>query len=127
MGTVIVHLIVKRLHKVMWKLIMFSSLQIILQVLVVFVTLMMHNMIALNSQVACRLVTGLFMTATASVKGFATCVLTHFAYIMHCNHHLHKVSTKRSECLYRRYIVYVVGTAMLFLVMIILRHEAIML
>ena len=121
---VIVHLIFKELRKVMGKLIMLYSLLIISQVLIVFVTLMMHNVIALNSQVACQLVTGLFMTATASVEGFATCILTHFAYIMYCNHHLHIVSTKRSEYLYRRYVTYVLGTAIFFLAMIIL-HDVI--
>ena len=52
------------------------------------------------------------------------CIQSMIGSIITSENRLHKLSTKRSEYLYRRYVAYVVGTAILFLVMINLRHEA---
>ena len=110
-----VHLIFKELRNPLGKLIMLYSLSIVSQCLVICVILMMHSVIALNSQATCQIITTIFMTTTMSIDGFATCILTHFAYIMYCNHHLTRVSAKKSEYLFRRYIAYTVGTAIFFL------------
>ena len=52
----VVHLIFKDLCKAMGKLIMLYSLMIIIQCLVIFVILAMYNIVALNSQITCKVI-----------------------------------------------------------------------
>jgi len=110
-----IHLIFKESRNAMGKLIMLYSLSVVVQCLVIYVVLVIHSMIALNSHITCQLTTTIFMFTTMNVEGFATCILTHFAYIMYSNHCLSKVTTEKSQYLFRRYIAYIVGVAVFFL------------
>jgi len=114
-----IHLIFKESRNAMGKLIMLYSLSVVLQCLVIYVVLVTHSVIALNSQITCQLITTIFRFTAMNVEGFATCILTHFAYIMYSNLCLSKVTTERSQYLFRRYIAYVVGTVSFFLGMMI--------
>ena len=97
---------------------------IVCKCLIVFAVLTEHYVVALNSEIICQLITTMFMATTANIEGLTTCILTHFAYIMYSNYCFHTGSTKRSEYLYKKYISYAVGTAVFFLIIMII-HDVI--
>ena len=85
------------------------------------IMLILHHAIAVQSWVICQITTVTYMITTMSVECFATCVLTHLAYVLYCSYnHISKVSTRRhSKHLFRRYITYAVDLMIFFLVIIV--------
>ena len=116
----VVHLVFKQLREpVVGRLLLFYSLALVLRCSIALTLLMMHLKIEVNSQVVCQIGTISYQTASMIIHAFGACILTHIAYVMRCNYHISRVSKEMSESLFKRYMVYILGMVMFFLVAMI--------
>ena len=116
----VVHLVFKELRNTFGKLVIFYSLSVVLHCAVVIMKLILHHVVAANSRVTCQIITTAYMMTVISIEGFSTCILSHLAYVLYCSHNRASLkSTRHSNHLLRRYVVYAVGQLMLFLTIIV--------
>ena len=100
-------------------LLMLYSFSISSMATMITAKLIMHYKVAVNSQPVCQITINTFMIASMAIDSFATCVLIHLAYIMHCNHCSIQISNRRSKYVFKRYIAYVVGSIGIFIGVIV--------
>ena len=111
---VTVHLLFKELRSTMGKLLMMYSSSIVLVCVVIIVILLTHYRIKVNSLAICQIITTTAVITVVLIDSFATCILTHYAYVMYRCYNLQpKLSAKRSKFLFRCYISYAIGSVVL--------------
>jgi len=117
----VVHLLFKELRNTFGKLVMLYSLSVVMQCAVIVIMLIMHHAIAVNSWVICQITTTAYMAVSISVDSFATCVLTHLAYVLYRSYNrASEISMGRAKHLLRKYIACTVGQMAFFLAVIII-------
>jgi len=116
---VIVHLLFEELCNTFGKLIILFSLSVVMQCAVIVVMSIMHYAVAVNSWVICQIATTAFMTANISTECFATCILTHLAYVLYRSYYrVSETSMRQTKHFLRRYLAYAFGQIALFLAVI---------
>ena len=118
----IVHLLFKTYHSTLFgKLLIFYNLCSVSAHVISL--LLLHNLIAANSQAICHAVMVTFALSSAGTELFATNILYHLAYIMYrCYHLKAEISKKRSEYLFKCYTTYA-GFALILLLFITIAYD----
>ena len=96
----IVHLLFKELHTLFGKLLIFYNLCVVSTSTDVMALLVMHYWITVNSQMICHTATVMFTLTYAGAQIFATCILTHLAYLMYRCYHLMSEMSKKNQVFY---------------------------
>ena len=115
-----VHLLFKELRSLFGKLLIFYSLGVMSMVTFVLALLLMHDVIAVNSQMICHTTMVCFIMGSATYEVFATNILTHLAYTMYrCYKLKSELSSKASQFLLRCYFAYAFITLVLLFFLVI--------
>ena len=115
-----VHLLFKDLRSLLGKLLIFYSLGVMSMATFVLALLLMHDVIAVNSQMICHTTMVCFIMGSAIYEVFATNMLTHLAYTMYrCYKLKSELSDKASQFLFRCYLAYALITLVLLLFLVI--------
>jgi len=111
---VVVHLLFRKLRHTLGKLLMLYSCSIVLACVIIIAILITHFRIKVNSSIICHIITISAVITVVFIDSFATCILTHYAYIMYrCYNFQPKLSANRSKFLFQGYIIYAVGSVIL--------------
>jgi len=119
----VVHLLFRELRNTFGKLVIHYSLSVVMQCAVIVIMLIMHHAIAVNSWVICQIITTTYMAVSTSVDSFATCVVTHLAYVLYRSYNrASEISMGRAKHLLGKYIACTV-VQMAFLLAVIISYD----
>jgi len=123
--TAVIHLLVKQLHSLVGKLLILYSISVVCMCIAIIALFFVHFSTTIYTQTLCDIIAFAFKLASISLEAFATCVLTHLAYIMYRGSKLKpEMSRQRSNFLLKCYIAYEVCTVLLVLLSVMLYNLA---
>ena len=115
---VAVHLIFKELRNTGGKLLMLYNLAIVCFSIAAAVQIIQFKE-AVNSLPFCYIVAIVILISGASIEALATCILHQIAYIMYSSKKLRAIQLEESKQRFTYYMIYVLGTAMFTLFLMI--------
>jgi len=116
--TAVIHLLVKQLHSLVGKLLILYSFSVVCMCITVNALFFARFK---NTHALCDTIAFVFKLASISLEAFATCILTHLAYVMYRGSKLKpEMSKQRANLLLKCYIAYEVCTVLLVLLFVIL-------
>jgi len=119
--TAVIHLVDKQLRSIVGKLLILYSLSVICMCIAINALFFVRYKMTIYTQILCDIITFTFKLASISLEVFATCILTHLAYVMYRGSKLKpEMSRDRSNLLLKCYITYEIFTLLLTLILAVL-------
>ena len=115
-----VHMLFKELRNLFGKLLMLYSITSACTFAAIVAMQLLRYQVAFDSQELCYVTILTFMIASVSLEVFATCIINHTVYVMHCTYKLKPaISKEKSKHHFRAYMIYELVTMVIVVVLVI--------
>ena len=103
---IVIHFVFKELRTLVGKLLILYNLAVIGYCITHLSVTVMEFLVAINSHIICYTINIAGLLSGISIELFATCILYHTTYVMHCSNKLIRITPELSKRCFRNYIIY---------------------